>query len=88
MTYHLNNGENMDQKTRNLIADRMRKSTKGEIFLASWDDKRIAWEENHMMTWCYWEDINKFYEIIDAATEGTGYFIELINSVEAHICKC
>lgn len=75
---------------RTTIANRIVALTGGNkksIYLAPWDDRRISWEENTLLGHYYYEDLDKFYEIMDKATEGTGYFVELINSVEGHICK-
>ena len=82
----------MDQKIRQKIANRLIKMTsfpehniKGDIFLAPWDDARIAWEDNLSMN--YYDDLDGLINLLDKACEGTGYFIELINSVEGRICK-
>ena len=80
------------QDARQLIADRLIKMTsfpeqniKGEIFLAPWDDARIAWEDNFAMD--YYDDLDGLIKLLDKACEGTGYFVEFINSVEGHVCK-
>jgi len=57
------------------------------VFSAPWDDRRIAWEESYLAD-LYYNQIDTFQNILDEACEGTGYFIENINTVEAHVCKC
>lgn len=86
------------EKTRQLIADRIIDITTvvdkefdinevGSIFLAPWDNKRISWEENFLLSCYYDQEPDKFYDILDQACKDTGYFIELINGCEGHLVK-
>lgn len=74
------------QEIRKLIKKRLENEVGGVIFCADWQDNRIAWEESSLST-MYHTDFAKFDEIITKVCEGTGYFIELINSCEGEIHK-
>lgn len=76
-----------DKIAKNL--QRILKERLGEtdtIYAAPWDSRRIAWEDSYLAE-MYYTDIDGFQDILDEACKGTGYFIENINTVEAHICK-
>ena len=86
---HLNkiiDAERIDQIARDKIANRINKAIEGKVYLAPWDNKRIAWEDTSLAFTRY-NNLTVFHEILDKACEGTGYFIDCINNVEGHICK-
>lgn len=72
------------EDTRRLIKSRIETEIDGKIFLAPWDLNRIAFEDSDLSS-MYHIDIDRFHEILEMAEKDTGYFLELINSCEAHL---
>lgn len=54
-----------------------------KLYCADWDNRRIAWEDTPLSSY-YWDDPDKFYEVIESI-QPKGWYIELINSCEGHL---
>jgi len=67
---------------QNILKEKYGETT--SIYSAPWDENRIAWEES-ILADLYYSDMNAYHDILEQACKDTGYFIENINPIEAHI---
>ena len=74
------------QKARLQFKKRLEKAFGGEIFLADWEDNRVAWEGSPLVGLQY-SNIDAYLEAFEKALEGTGYWMESNNSCEGNLYK-
>ena len=72
-------------KIREQIQKNFKKITGESLFLADWEDTRIAWEGTDFDSLQYF-NLDKYHKILDDICP-EGYFIEQYNSCEGCICE-